>query len=208
MKYDVFISYSRKDYVDDNKTIIPGNIVSQIKEMFDNNKISYWFDEDGVYSGDTFAPAIARNIRDAKIFLFISSENSNASEWTSNEIATAYSYKKKIIPFRYDNSPYNDSVIMYIARLDYIEHKANTGKSLSRLLSSVQAYLKEEVEKEQKDYHNQEQERIVSDIQFHIKTLNNEMERVRLDREKLLQKNRASYKYYSPKHFEVFNPPK
>lgn len=151
-KYDVFISYSRKDYVDEaTKQVIPGNVVSQIKEMFDANGISYWFDEDGIYSGDAFAPLIAKNIKSAKIFLFISSKNSNASEWTSNEIATAHAYKKKIIPFRYDDSVYNDSVIIYIARLDYIEYQSNPSKALSRLLSSIQTYLKSEKDREEKE---------------------------------------------------------
>lgn len=151
-KYDVFISYSRKDYVDEaTKQVISGNVVSQIKEMFDANGISYWFDEDGIYSGDAFAPLIAKNIKSAKIFLFISSKNSNASEWTSNEIATAHAYKKKIIPFRYDDSVYNDSVIIYIARLDYIEYQSNPSKALSRLLSSIQTYLKSEKDREEKE---------------------------------------------------------
>lgn len=148
--YDVFISYSRRDYMDENNQIIPGNIVSQIKDMFDVNNISYWFDEDGVFSGDAFAPVIARNIKSSSVFLFISSENSNISEWTSNEIATAHAYKKKIIPFKYDNSVYNDSVIIYIARLDYIDYPTNPDKSLQRLLLSVQTYLKEEAAKKEK----------------------------------------------------------
>lgn len=133
------------------KQVIPGNVVSQIKEMFDANGISYWFDEDGIYSGDAFAPLIAKNIKSAKIFLFISSKNSNASEWTSNEIATAHAYKKKIIPFRYDDSVYNDSVIIYIARLDYVEYQSDPSKALSRLLSSIQTYLKSEKDREEKE---------------------------------------------------------
>jgi hypothetical protein len=90
MEYDVFISYARKDYVDENNKVIPGNIVSKIKHLFDANDITYWFDENGVFSGDAFASVIAQSIRSSKIFLFISSENSNASIWTSNEIATAH----------------------------------------------------------------------------------------------------------------------
>ena len=144
MKYDVFISYSRKDYIDENKQIIPGNIISKIKDLFDANGIKYWFDEDGVFSGDAFASEIAQNIKSARIFLFISSINSNASEWTSNEIATAHTYKKKIIPFRYDDSCYNDSVIIYIAKLDYIEYRKNDASSLTRLLTSIQSFLNQE----------------------------------------------------------------
>ena len=157
MEYDVFISYSRKDYVDVNKQVIPDNIISKIRELFDANGVSYWFDEEGVYSGDAFAPVLARNIKASKIFLFVSSSNSNASEWTSNEIAVAYQYKKKIIPFRFDDSVYNDSVIMYIARLDYIDYQSNPSKALSRLLNSIQTYLKTELEK--KELERQEEER-------------------------------------------------
>lgn len=156
MEYDVFISYSRRDYVDENKQKLPNNIISQIRELFDNNDISYWFDEEGVFSGDAFAPVIARNIKNAKTFLFVSSENSNASEWTSNEIATAHAYKKRIIPFRYDDSVYNDSVIIYIARLDYIDYKGNPSKALTRLLTSVQNYLKEDTRQKEREYQEAE----------------------------------------------------
>lgn len=151
MSYDVFISYSRRDYKDKNNQIISGNIISQIKEMFDANGITYWFDEDGVFSGDAFAPTIAKNIKSSSIFLFVSSVNSNASEWTSNEIATAHTFGKKIIPFKYDHSVYNDSVIIYIARLDYIDYPTNPTKALQRLLLSVQTHLSREAGKSRID---------------------------------------------------------
>lgn len=143
MSKDVFISYSRQDYLDENKNVIPGNIVSRIKELFDNNNISYWIDETGVHSGDQFGSIITKGIRESKIFLFISTESSNASVWTSNEIAVAHHYKKKIIPFRYDKSPYNDAVIIYIASLDFIDYPANTEKAMTRLLFAVKNALKE-----------------------------------------------------------------
>ena len=157
MEYDVFISYSHKDYIDENKQIIPGNIISKIKEVLEASNISYWFDENGLYSGDEFAPIIARNIKASKVFLFISSENSNASEWTSNEIATAHAYKKKIIPFRYDDSVYNDSVIIYVAKLNHIDYFSNPNKALTLLSSSIANYIKEECQK--KEFERQEAER-------------------------------------------------
>ena len=88
MKYDVFISYSRRDYIDENKQIIPGNIISQIKELFDKNNISYWLDEQG-HSGQEFAHLITGKIKESSLFMFVSSEHSNRSEWTSREIAVA-----------------------------------------------------------------------------------------------------------------------
>ncbi len=200
MKYDVFISYSRKDYVDEHKQPIPSNVISKIRELFDANNISYWFDEQCVYSGDAFAPMIARNIKSAKIFLFISTENSNVAEWTSNEIATAHTYKKKIIPFRCDDSPYNDSVIMYIAKLDYIDYNVNPSKALSRLLTSVQNYLQTEIDREehermeserrrQAEIYEKEKDKIVQELKETLEQLErrkSEITRELLEQEKQL----------------------
>ena len=155
-KYDVFISYSRKDYVDENKNVIPGNVVSIIKDRLTAEGISYWMDEKGIYSGDEFALKIAGYIRRSPIFLFISTKNSNASEWTSNEIAVARQYKKKIIPFRVDDSPYNKSIIIFIAALDFIEYPKNPELGLTKLITAIKAYLNQ-LEQEEKRKHEEEE---------------------------------------------------
>lgn len=139
--YDVFISYSRKDYVDDVGHVIPDNMLSKIKDTLKANRISYWFDEEGIYSGDEFASVLTRAIRNSSLFLFISSANSNQSKWTSNEISTAMEFKKTIIPFRLDNSPYNDSVMMKIVSLDFIECTTDKEKALIKLLRAVKHHL-------------------------------------------------------------------
>lgn len=141
MQYDVFISYSRKDYVDANGNVISGNIVSKIKDVLKENGISYWIDEDGIYSGDDFAKLIANSIKNSRIVVFVSSENSNKSEWTRKEIATALSYKKKIIPFRYDETPFNESVGFYISDLDFISYATNGEKAMKKLVTSIKQYL-------------------------------------------------------------------
>ena len=140
MKYDVFISYSRKDYVDDAGNVLPNNMLSKIRDNFKANGISYWFDEEGIYSGDEFASVLTNAIRNSRIFLFISSVNSNQSKWTSNEISTALEFKKPIIPLRLDNSPYNDSVMMKIVSFDYIECK-DEEKTISKLLRAIKHHL-------------------------------------------------------------------
>ena len=151
MQYDVFISYARKDYADEQtKEVIPGNIVSRIKQLLDDNDITYWFDEMGIYSGDQFVGVLADAIEQSSIFLYISTEASNASKWTINEIATAKHLDKKIIPFRYDGSKYNNTVLMYLAPLDYIDYQGNKEKAFSQLLASVKAY-KQGVEKTKRE---------------------------------------------------------
>ena len=39
-KYDVFISYSSKDYLDDKGKEIPDNVISVIKSLFNQNDIT------------------------------------------------------------------------------------------------------------------------------------------------------------------------
>lgn len=144
MQYDVFISYSRKDYVDEQKNVIPGNEVSKIKEALTQAGIKYWFDEEGVYSGDKFARVIVKSIKASKIFVFLSTKNSNQSGWTASEIATANMLKKKIIPVRIDDSVYHDDVILYISRLSHIDYGDNPEKGRQELIRSINSCLEEE----------------------------------------------------------------
>lgn len=139
----VFISYSRRDYLDNDNKVIPGNIVSRIKEALTQEGISYWFDEEGITHGDEFASIIVKRIRDCQVFVFISSANSNKSVWTSREIATAFRFEKKIIPFRYDRTPYNDEVMLYLSTLDYVEYYKNPDTAVNRLIKAIQMHLNE-----------------------------------------------------------------
>ena len=148
-EYDVFISYSRKDYVDENRHVIPGNALSKIKDMLTQNGLTYWFDEDGIYSGQEFTSVITKAIRTSKVFVFVSSRHSNSSAWTSNEIAIAKRLNKPIIPFCLDDSPYNDSVMMLIAALDYIDGR-DQNAAFTKLVRSINYYTNKVI-KETKD---------------------------------------------------------
>lgn len=86
--YDVFISYSRKDYVH-NGEIIPDNPILAITKLFDENGVKYWFDKDGVFSGQKFMGVISDAIADSKMLVFVSSKNSNSSLYTAGEIIEA-----------------------------------------------------------------------------------------------------------------------
>ena len=189
MKYDVFVSYSRKDYVDEQKQVIPGNVVSKVKDALTNAGITYWFDEEGIYYGQNFVDKIVTNIEDAKIFLFLSTANSNKSPWTCKEIASADEFKKHIIPVRIDPTPYSKKVLFRIADLDYIEYYVNPEKGIEDMIESIQLYLKEfaaeeerklakeeelRQQKEQQERRKQEeQERLVSEIKLACATINN-----------------------------------
>lgn len=140
-EYDVFISYATRDYMYDDGRIIPGNIISQIQETLRDNGISYWIDKEGLLCGDEFPVTIAEQIRNAKVFLFVSSQNANQSDWTLNEIATARNYGKRIIPFRYDNSPYDTSIMIYVAGLQYVSFQNDPEKAMSDLIVAIRRAL-------------------------------------------------------------------
>lgn len=149
VKYDVFVSYSRKDYIDKNKNIIPNNDISKIINALNENNITYWIDEKGIYSGENFTEKIVENIECSKIFIFLSTLNSNASKWTSKEIATADELGKHIIPVRIDKTPYNKSVMFRIADLDFIEYCQIGDKAgIDKLIFSINKALEEIKEKE------------------------------------------------------------
>lgn len=141
MHHSVFISYARKDYVDDQNRIIPNNIVSRVQNALRDAGISYWIDEEGLQAGDTFPVKIAQQIEYCQVFLFISTENSNQSLWVINEIATAHHYHKPIIPLRYDASTYHPGLMIYIASLQYIDYLANPKTAISDVVQAIQSAL-------------------------------------------------------------------
>ena len=79
MKYDVFISYSRKDK----------SIADQICKAFEQAGISYFIDRDGILSGQDFVNVIIKAIKESTIFLFLASMNSYKSQITLDEVFEA-----------------------------------------------------------------------------------------------------------------------
>lgn len=187
-KYDVFISYSRLDYVDENKNIIPDNEVSKIKDALTKAGISYWFDEDGIYSGQNFVDRIVTNIENAKIFLFLSTENANNSQWTCKEIASADEFNKHIIPVRIDDTPYNKKILFRIADLDYIEYYTNPQKGIEDMIKSIKTYLDELEFEERRKKEDEEQNQLLQEIISYSSSLHREESNLELERNKLLAK--------------------
>jgi len=163
-KYDVFISYSRKDYADNRGNVIPENEVSKIMEALSKASISFWFDKEGVIHGEDFGEKILKYIKRSKIFVYLSTTAANESEWTRKEIASAVIHKKKIIPVRIDESPYHDSVMFRIADLDYINYFSNPEKGRKELVEAILRYKAEEQaaaarREAEEQRHREEQER-------------------------------------------------
>lgn len=111
MKYDIFISYSRRDHP----------VVETITNVLTEYGYSYFIDREGIFSGDSFASRIVDAIRSSTLLLFISSVNSNESPWISKEIATAIKLKKIVLPIRIDNSDYSPEISFDLSFINYID---------------------------------------------------------------------------------------
>ena len=102
MKYDVFISYSRKDLV----------VADKICDVLDKAGVSYFIDRQGIGGGMEFPKVIATAIKESELFLFLASENSYSSKFTTSEITFAFNKKQKnqLLPYVIDSSSLPDEL--------------------------------------------------------------------------------------------------
>lgn len=96
MKYDVFISYSRKD----------SEVADKIYRTLEDAGISCFIDKDGISGGADFPLILSEAIMESKMMLFVASENSYKSEFTQKELTFAVSNKgsRFIFPLIVDGS--------------------------------------------------------------------------------------------------------
>lgn len=126
MKHQVFISYSRKDE----------ETVGYIKTILEECHIPYWIDKEGIFSGENYKEVIVDAIDVAKVVIFMSSANSNASINVIRELGYAVQQRKTIIPVLLDDAPYAKSIRLDIADIDQIEYK-NTEQTKKKFVASL-----------------------------------------------------------------------
>ena len=113
MKYDVFISYSRKDI----------NEVSALIETIraEIPGLSIWFDLTGIESGDEFEEKIISAIDNSSYVLFALSDNALQSQWTKDEIMYAKNTDKKIVPILLKGASLKGWFLFKFGRVDCID---------------------------------------------------------------------------------------
>lgn len=98
MKYDVFVSYSRKD----------SDIAERICDIFDRQepRIRYFLDRKGIGAGNDFPVVLANAIEESAVVLFLASRNSYESDYTAKEVTYTISKKGStaLLPLIIDGS--------------------------------------------------------------------------------------------------------
>lgn len=133
-KYNAFISYSRKDYLNKDNVPIADSAVGRIVNVLQQNGIEVWIDIHNHYAGEVFPKKLGKQIREADKIIFVSSINSNESDWVSKELNYAYQHKKTIIPIRIDETSFNEDFDILLAGIDYIDHYKNEEKAFEQLV--------------------------------------------------------------------------
>lgn len=94
-KYDIFISYSRRDYV----------IADKIVQALNVGGFTYFRDQQGLESGSDFLQSIIYAIDNCRLFLCVLSENSYSSEFVFKELEYALGREGNIVlPIIVDDS--------------------------------------------------------------------------------------------------------
>lgn len=118
MKYDVFISYARKDF-DEVKPFV---------DMLHKRipALDCWFDITGIESGDEFEDKIIRAIDNSSYVIFALSENSLNSTWTKDEVIYARNTGKKVIPLLLKDASLEGWFLFKFGRIDCIDSTSET----------------------------------------------------------------------------------
>ena len=132
-KYDIFISYSRKD-LDEVKTF-----VRRICEHIPNLKI--WFDITGIESGDEFDVKIMRAIESSRCVLYALSNNSLQSPWTKDEVIYAKNTGIRVIPILLKDAELKDWFLFKFGRIDYINSQDDS--SIKKLVVNLTSWIEE-----------------------------------------------------------------
>lgn len=133
-KYDIFISYSRKDT----------DLITPILDALKDKGYTLWLDTEGKYHSEKFRGKIVKAIKESSCVVFFSSKNSNESEWVRREINVADEENKTIIPFILDDTGYDDEIrltLTGIERIDTTEISMKRGidelcDTISRIIDS------------------------------------------------------------------------
>lgn len=191
-KRKVFISYSRQNYIDENDNIIQGSSLLKIMQKLDEQGIDRWIDVEGKYAGHSFGPEIRSAILECDLLIFISSTESNQSEWTPSELYTAKKNHKLIIPVLIDDTEFAEDIEFYIpGHIDCVEFYKNEQSGLEKIVNNINKEFhrldeidrKAREEEERKRREKEEEER---------KKQEEAAERARLEAEREKEKQRIA----------------
>lgn len=135
-KYDVFISYSRKD----------STLADKICSAFDQVGITYFIDRKGMGGTANYVIKIANEIDNSKIMLLLASENAYKSKYVRNELHYAFNHDVIVLPYALDDvqPPKDYEILLINANWHYI----NADPIIPELLTSISQLTEKDITNE------------------------------------------------------------
>ena len=128
--HQLFISYSRMDK----------ELAFEILEILKSWGLKVWIDKNGIFSSTNFKSMIEEALENTIAVIFLSSENSNKSEYVKKEIGYAVKLNKPIIPIMIDQSPFGEGLRLDLADVDQVDF-SNYEEALRKLRMSLDHIL-------------------------------------------------------------------
>ena len=131
MKYNVFISYSRKDT----------EIIDRIEQELLRYGITCFIDRSAINPGEDYAEVISKALYDSDLMLFVWSENSNQSREAANEVALAIEFEKQVVPFKIGEFKPDFRLAYRLVRFNRIDAVAFNEQKIVALGEKIAAQL-------------------------------------------------------------------
>lgn len=126
--YDIFISYSHKDY----------EIALKINDIIRKWGYNSYFEELGLKAGDCYAEQIMEAITNSRMVIAIFSEHSSRSAWNRKEIKYALSQRAKIMVVAIDDSYRTDDWAQsFLSKCQILDISKDTEIPASCLLEKI-----------------------------------------------------------------------
>lgn len=131
-EYPVFISFSDKDW---------DIVKKQILQVLNKEGIECFAYKKENYAGSRYKREIMDAIEKAQIVIFVSTKNSNRSREVEKEIGNSDRLGKKIIPVRFDDTPYSKDLAYDLNLIDYIDMN-RMSNATQKLIEKVKFEIK------------------------------------------------------------------
>lgn len=130
--YPVFISFADKDW-----DLVKKQILQVLKEA----GIECFAYKKENYAGSRYKKEIMDAIEKAQVVIFVSTQNSNKSREVVKEIGSSDRFGKKIIPVKFDDTPYSKDLAYDLNIIDYIDMK-RTPNATQKMIEKVKFEIK------------------------------------------------------------------